>query len=87
MGWLAGIVSGTLMAYAVPNAARHQAHFGGSVYAWHLFGLHFSAYHGLIALCINLIVVVVATPVLRAVSPRDGSARPTEPSGSPAVPA
>jgi SSS family solute:Na+ symporter len=52
------------MAYAVPNPAKHQHHFGGSVYAWHYFGLHFKAYHALIAFVINLIVVVVASAVL-----------------------
>ena len=63
-GWLAGMVTGTLMAYAVPNPAKHQHHFGGSVYTWHYFGLHFKAYHGLIALAINLIVVVVGSLIL-----------------------
>jgi SSS family solute:Na+ symporter len=66
LGWAAGMVTGTLMAYAVPNPAKHQHHFGGSVYAWHYFGLHFKAYHGLIAFVINLIVVVVASVVLNA---------------------
>ena len=65
-GWLAGMVTGTLMAYAVPNPAKHQHHFGGSVYTWHYFGLHFKAYHGLIALVINLVVVVVGSLVLHA---------------------
>jgi SSS family solute:Na+ symporter len=64
LGWAAGMVTGTLMAYAVPNAVKHQHHFGGSVYTWHYFGLHFKAYHGLIAFCINLIVVVVASVLL-----------------------
>jgi hypothetical protein len=36
------------------------------VYSWHYFGLHFKAYHGLIAFVINLIVVVVASVVLNA---------------------
>jgi SSS family solute:Na+ symporter len=67
LGWAAGIVTGTLMAYAVPNPAKHQHHFGGSVYTWHYFGLHFKAYHGLIALCINLIVLIVASVVLHLV--------------------
>jgi SSS family solute:Na+ symporter len=60
------MVTGTLMAYAVPNPAKHQHHFGGSVYSWHYFGLHFKAYHALIAFAINLIVVVVASVVLNA---------------------
>jgi SSS family solute:Na+ symporter len=66
LGWAAGMVTGTLMAYAVPNPAKHQHHFGGSVYSWHYFGLHFKAYHGLIAFCINRIVVVVGSGVLTA---------------------
>jgi SSS family solute:Na+ symporter len=66
LGWAAGMVTGTLMAYAVPNPVKHQHHFGGSVYSWHYFGLHFKAYHGLIAFCINVIVVVVASVVLNA---------------------
>ena len=56
-GWLAGMATGTLMACAVPNLVNHQHHFNGSVYTWHYFGVHFKAYHGLIALArINLIV-------------------------------
>jgi SSS family solute:Na+ symporter len=66
-GWLAGMVTGTLMAYSVPNPAKHQHHFGGSVYAWHYFGLHFKAYHGALALAINLIVVIVGSLILNAV--------------------
>jgi SSS family solute:Na+ symporter len=75
LGWAAGIVTGTLMAYAVPNAAKHQHHFGGSVYSWHYFGLHFKAYHGLIAFCINLIVVIVASVVLNLVRVPKGEDR------------
>jgi len=48
----------------VPNPVKHQAHFGSSVYEWHFFGWHFSAYIGLIAFCINLAVVVVASLLL-----------------------
>ncbi len=66
-GWAAGMVTGTLMAYAVPNPAKHQHHFGGSVYTWHYFGLHFKAYHGLIAFVINLIVVVLGSLILNAI--------------------
>ena len=61
-GWLAGMVTGTWMAYATPNVAKHQAHFGGSVYNWHFLG-HFKAYPGFIALCINVAVVLVLTLV------------------------
>lgn len=60
------MVTGTLMANAVPNPAKHQHHFGGSIYTWHYFGLHFKAYHGAIALAINVIVVVVGSLILNA---------------------
>src|SRR5579884_1779185 len=65
-GWVAGMVTGTLMADAVPNPAKHQHHFGGSVYTWHYLGLHFKAYHGAIALAINVIVVIVGSLILNA---------------------
>jgi SSS family solute:Na+ symporter len=63
-GWLAGMVTGTWMAYA--TSSPKSDHFAGSIYPWHFFGMHFKAYHGLIALVINLIVVVVASLVLNA---------------------
>jgi SSS family solute:Na+ symporter len=72
-GWLAGMVTGTLMANAVPNPAKHQHHFGGSVYPWHYFGLHFKAYHGVIALAINLIVVVAGSLILNALGAPKGN--------------
>jgi solute:Na+ symporter, SSS family len=68
------------MAYAVPNPAKHQHHFGGSVYSWHYFGLHFKAYHGLIAFVINVLVVVVGSAILHAVKAPKGedSTRPQD---------
>lgn len=91
LGWAAGMVTGTLMAYAVPNPTKHQHHFGGSVYSWHYFGLHFKAYHGLIAFAINLIVVVVASVVLNVVRAPKGQDK-TKPEdfevvGAPPLPA
>ena len=77
LGWAAGMVTGTLMAYAVPNPTKHQHHFGGSVYTWHYFGLHFKAYHGLIALAINLLVVIVASVVLNVVRVPKGEDKTT----------
>jgi SSS family solute:Na+ symporter len=77
MGWLVGMVTGTWMAYAVANPAKHQAHFGGSVYHWQFFGWDFKAYHGLIALCINLTVVVVMSVILNAVHVPKGRDRTT----------
>ena len=58
LGWVAGIVTGTLM--AVANA------FASSVYAVHLGPLQFSAYAGLIALVVNLIVLLIADPICKA---------------------
>jgi SSS family solute:Na+ symporter len=91
-GWAAGMVTGTLMAYNVPNPAKHQHHFGGSVYSWHYFGLHFKAYHGAIALAINVIVVIVGSLILNAVRAPKGEdvTRPEdyeEPTGPPLPPA
>ncbi len=90
-GWAAGMATGTLMAYAVPNPAKHQHHFGGSVYTWHYFGLHFKAYHGLIAFAINVIVVVIVTLVLKALRVPGGQDRTDpedyeEPVGAPLPP-
>jgi SSS family solute:Na+ symporter len=91
LGWAAGMVTGTLMAYAVPNPAKHQHHFGGSVYTWHYFGLHFKAYHALIAFVINLIVIAVASAVLHVLRVPSGEDRTApedyeEPVGPPLPP-
>ena len=77
LGWLAGMVTGTWMAYDVANPAKHQAHFGGAVYHWQFFGWDFKAYHGLIAFCINLAVVVVVSLILNAVHAPKGRDRTT----------
>ncbi len=78
-GWLAGMVTGTWMAYATPNVAKHQAHFGGSVYNWHQLGLHFKAYPGFVAPCINVAVVLVLTLVLKVLrAPRGADATTPE---------
>ncbi|MGH9102284.1 MAG: monocarboxylate uptake permease MctP [Acidimicrobiales bacterium] len=58
-GWVAGIVTGTLM--AASNA------FTSSVYKVHLGPLHFSAYAGLIALAVNVIVLLILDPVCKLV--------------------
>jgi SSS family solute:Na+ symporter len=86
-GWLAGMVTGTWTAYATPNLAKHQAHFGGSVYNWHLFGLHFKAYPGFIAFCINVAVVLVLTLALRVLrAPRGADTTTPEDYEEPAPP-
>jgi SSS family solute:Na+ symporter len=57
LAWAAGIITGTLMALA--NA------FASSVYAVHLGPLQFSAYAGLIALAVNILVLLLADPVCK----------------------
>jgi SSS family solute:Na+ symporter len=76
-GWFAGMFFGTWMAYA--TSSPKSAHFAGSIFQWHLFGMHFNAYHGLIALVINLIVVAVVSIVLNATRVNPGRDE-TEPS-------
>ncbi len=66
LGWLVGMVSGTWMAYSIVNPATGK-HFGGSVFHWTYVGLNFKAYAALIAFVLNVIVVAVATVVLRGV--------------------
>ncbi|SRR5579875_1865359 len=58
-GWIAGIVTGTLMADAES--------FKSSVYAVHQAGLHFSAYAGLIALACNLVVLLIANAIVKLI--------------------
>ncbi len=79
-GLIAGLVSGVVMLYQVPQIGgadgktvlRH--HFGGSAWPLSHLGLHTkaTAYVGILALAVNLIVVLVATPVLRVLRVADG---------------
>jgi solute:Na+ symporter, SSS family len=76
----AGLLIGMAMLYQVPKLGGPtgqtvvREHFGGS--AWPLDNLGFesdaSIYVGIVALVANLLVVVLATPVLRLIGVRDG---------------
>jgi solute:Na+ symporter, SSS family len=63
LGWLAGMVSGTYMAYTQKF---------GSVYPLHLGGVTISAYAAVLALVLNLVVTVVFTPIFRSVGVKHG---------------
>jgi SSS family solute:Na+ symporter len=54
LGWVAGMVSGTAMAWSRGIAV---------VYPLHLLGHTFGAYGGVYALILNLVVAAVLTPV------------------------
>jgi SSS family solute:Na+ symporter len=76
-GWAVAMVFGTISAYRVINPATKK-HFGGS-----LANIPFTdrqAYIGLTAFVINVVVVIVATVVLRALKVADGkdSTHPTD---------
>jgi SSS family solute:Na+ symporter len=72
-GLLAGLGSGVLMLYLLPQRAGDgrivKAHFGGSSWPLEWFGLESrsTVYVGLIALGANLVVVVAGTLLLRAI--------------------
>lgn len=71
-GLLAGLGSGLLMMYAIPQRAADgrivKAHFGGSNLPLSQLGFDTrgAVYAGLLALAVNLVVVVAVTIVLRA---------------------
>ncbi|NJC69625.1 sodium:solute symporter [Planosporangium thailandense] len=73
-GWAAGMVVGFWMLWVTPNAATRHKHFGGSAYALsHLgFDTKVTMYTGFLAVLVNLVVVVLATLVLRAMKTPDG---------------
>jgi SSS family solute:Na+ symporter len=60
-GWLAGMVSGSVMAW--------QLGLKSSVYPLHLFGLTIPCYAALLALLLNIIVAVAVTLVMNGVAP------------------
>jgi SSS family solute:Na+ symporter len=64
-GWAAGMGIGTWMAI--------DAEFKTSVYKLDLFGWHVSAYEGIIALVVNLVVTILGTFVLSALGARRGT--------------
>src|SRR6185312_4072646 len=65
-GWLAGMIYGTIAAYNV--ATPTTSHWAGSSDI--VFG--HSIYIGLTAVIINLVVVVVLTPILKAAKAPEG---------------
>jgi SSS family solute:Na+ symporter len=67
VGWAAGMTWGTILAA--------DASFKGSVATVHLFGGHLTAYWGLFAIVLNLVVTTVLTLVL----PRDRAVDETTP--------
>jgi SSS family solute:Na+ symporter len=79
-GLVAGLLAGLVTLYQTPQLGGPdgrtvlRAHFGGS--SWPLsslgFGTDVSVYAGLVALAVNLLVVVVATPLLRRSGVPDG---------------
>jgi SSS family solute:Na+ symporter len=66
-GWAAGIASGLIMLYDTPNPLTGKTHFGGAQYAFSNFGVDtkVSAYTGIIALVLNIVVTLAASLVLR----------------------
>jgi len=78
VGWAAGMTWGTVLAA--------NASFKGSVSTVHLFGGHLTAYWGLFAIALNLVVTILLTLVL----PRDRAGDETTPedylSEEPAMP-
>jgi SSS family solute:Na+ symporter len=81
-GWAAGMIYGTIAAYDV--SAPGNSHFGGSTD--HLWGM--TLYFGLTALILNAAIVVLLTPVLRALRVREGqdSTEPEQYTYDPAAP-
>ena len=74
-GWVAGMAAGMWMLYRIPNQATGHKHFGGSAYALSDLGLDtkMTVYVGAIALAVNVVVVIVATLVLKAFRAPDGA--------------
>ncbi len=60
-GWLAGTISGSIMAW--------QLGLASNVYPLHLFGVTIPAYAAVLALLFNIVVTVLVTLVMNAVSP------------------
>jgi solute:Na+ symporter, SSS family len=69
LGWLAGIVYGTVAAYNVVNPATGK-HFGGSLSTVPVLGQ--MGYIALTAFALNVIVAAVATVILRAMKVDNG---------------
>ena len=70
-GWAAAMVYGTVAAYNVPVPGVPGSHFGGSIAPVPFLG--FSGYIAITAFVLNVVTVVVATVVLRALKVPDGA--------------
>jgi len=66
-GWAAGLVGGLLMLYDTANPLTGKEHFGGAQYALSQLGFDtkLTAYTGLLALALNILVTLAAALVLR----------------------
>jgi SSS family solute:Na+ symporter len=77
-GLVTGLVTGLILLYQSPllgpDGRVIRAHFGSSAWSLSHLGIEggYSVYAGLIALVLNILVAVVATPVLRAFRVPDG---------------
>jgi solute:Na+ symporter, SSS family len=74
LGWAASIVYGTVMAYRQPSLVTK--HFGSplAIFPW----TNTKVYIAISALCVNVVVAVVATLVLRMLRAPDGTDATTE---------
>jgi solute:Na+ symporter, SSS family len=82
-GWVAGMAVGFWATYQIPQKLYNadgsvtivKAHFGGSGLPLSELGLNSTAsiYAGMVALIANLVVCLVATPILRALKVADGT--------------
>jgi SSS family solute:Na+ symporter len=91
-GWAAGLVGGLLMLYDTANPLTGKEHFGGAQYALSQLGLDtkLTAYTGLLALALNILVTLAAVLVLRMAGAPRGADETREPdyaveAGDPAV--
>jgi SSS family solute:Na+ symporter len=62
LGWLAGMATGTYMAYM--QSSPKLAHFASATYPLHIFGQVIPAYAALYAFIVNIVVVVVFSLIL-----------------------
>ncbi|HQU16068.1 MAG: sodium:solute symporter [Chromatiales bacterium 21-64-14] len=74
LGWAAGMVSGTLMVAAL--------HFKGTVYPLHFAGITAPGYAAVYALIVNLVVAVLATPLLGVLGISRGTDRTVRPAAA-----
>ncbi len=70
LGWLAGMATGTYMAYT--QASLVTPHFGSSVYPLHLGSFTAAGYAAFYALIVNLVVTVVFSLIFNLVRVPNG---------------